>query len=285
MNIFINGKPAEIALDTERTFGDVMTGIEQWISPTGNRIQGICIDDRDIEGDALTEAFGLDIKEIGKLDVFIRSWRELAAEALGILSDYCEIFGKAAFDERWQIFESWTGSAAARFLKTDIHDIWRFTDRAMSGEGLLPGDLALIVEERLREIADPWQEINNCQSQVEIVAARMEEFPLDMQTGKDRRAAETVQLFSQIGEKLFRVFFIYKSEGLSMETFVIDDLPARVFIEEFNVALRELSQAYENRDTVLAGDIAEYELAPRLLKFFATLKNMTKLDTLVLFAQ
>jgi len=104
-----------------------------------------------------------------------------------------------------------------------------------------------------------------------------------MQTGKDRRAAETVQLFSQIGEKLFRVFFIYKSEGLSMETFVIDDLPARVFIEEFNGALRELFLAFESRDTVLAGDIAEYELAPRLLKFFATLKSMTKPDTLVLF--
>ena len=68
-----------------------------------------------------------------------------------------------------------------------------------------------------------------------------------------------------------------------METFVIDGLPARVFIEEFNAAPRELSEAYENRDTVLAGDIAEYELAPRLLKFFATLKNMAKLDTLVLF--
>ena len=284
MKIFINDKPAEIALDTEKTLGDVMTGIEQWISPTGNRIQRICIDDRDIEGDALTEAFGLDIKDIGKLDIYIRSWREFAAEALGTLRDYCEISGKSAFDERRQIFEAWTRSAAVRFLKTDIPDIWGLANRAMSGEGLLPAELALIVEERLREIADPWEEINKAGSQVEIVAARMEEFSLDMQTGKDRRAAETVQLFSQIGEKLFRVFFIYRSEGLSMDTFVIDDLPARVFIEEFNAALRELSLAYENRDTVLAGDIAEYELAPRLLKFFATLKNMAKLDTLVLFA-
>jgi len=283
MNIFINEKPAEIALDTEKTLGDVMTGIELWISPTGNRIQRICVNDKDIEGDALTEAFVLDIKNIDRLDVFIRSWRELAAEALGILYDSCKILGKAGFDERRQIFEAWTESAAARFLQSDIPDIWNLANRAMSGEGLLPSDLTLIVEERLREIADPWQEINNAGSQVEIVAARMEEFPLDMQTGKDRRAAETVQLFSQIGEKLFRVFFIYKSEGLSMETFLIDDLPARVFIEEFNAALRELSLAYENRDTVLAGDIAEYELAPRLLKFFITLKNMTKLDTLVLF--
>jgi hypothetical protein len=97
-----------------------------------------------------------------------------------------------------------------------------------------------------------------------------------MQTGKDQRAAETIQLFSQISGKLFRIFFIYKSEGLSMETFVIDDLPAKAFIEEFNTVLRELLSAYENRDTVLAGDIAEYELAPRFIKFFTAMNNMSK---------
>jgi len=284
MNIFINDKPAEIALDTEKTLADVMAGIELWISPTGNRIHRICVDDREIANDDLAEAFALDIKDIGKLDVFIKSWRELAAEALGILHETCGLFGEAAFDERGPVFEAWRGSAAARFLQSDIPDIWGLAIRAMSGEGLLSSELASIIEERLREIADPWQEINDCGPQVEMVAARMEEFPLDMQTGKDRRAAETVQLFSQIGEKLFRVFFIYTSEGLSIETFMIGDQSARVFIEEFNAALRELSMAYESRDTVLAGDIAEYELAPRLLTFFATLKNMAKLGTLVLFA-
>jgi hypothetical protein len=61
-----------------------------------------------------------------------------------------------------------------------------------------------------------------------------------------------------------------------MESLVIDDIPARTFMEEFNAALIELTSAYENRDTVLAGDIAEYELAPRLIKFFAAIKNITK---------
>jgi hypothetical protein len=45
-------------------------------------------------------------------------------------------------------------------------------------------------------------------------------------------------------------------------------------MEEFNAALSELSAAYENRDTVLVGDISEYELAPRLSKFFSALKNI-----------
>jgi hypothetical protein len=104
----------------------------------------------------------------------------------------------------------------------------------------------------------------------------MEELPLDMQTGKDQRAAETVQLFSQMGEKLFRIFFIQKSEGLSLDALTIDDLPARGFIKEFNAILEELSSAYKNHDTILVGDIAEYELAPRLVKLYTALKDVLK---------
>ena len=108
----------------------------------------------------------------------------------------------------------------------------------------------------------------------------MEELPLDIQTGKDQRASETIQYFSSVGEKLFRIFFILKSEGLSLETFVIDGLSVRTFMEEFNAALAELSAAYENRDTVLVGDLSEYELAPRLLKFFSALKNFSEMSSL-----
>jgi hypothetical protein len=156
----------------------------------------------------------------------------------------------------------------------DLHDL---ACRTLSGEGLAPGEFIAVIEERLREIYDPGQEITASEALVKSIAQRMEELPLDLQTGKDRKAAETIQLFSRMGEKLFRIFFIQKSEGLSLDTFIIDDQNARTFIEEFNAALGELSAAYENRDTVLAGDIAEYELAPRLLKFFIALKNITYL--------
>jgi len=104
---------------------------------------------------------------------------------------------------------------------------------------------------------------------------------LDMQTGKDLRAAETLQLFSQMAQKLFRIIYIHKTEGLSLETMTIDSLSVQTFFEEFNSALSELSEAYESRDTVLAGDIAEYELAPRFLKLYSFLKNTCQASPLV----
>ena len=276
MKILINGKAADITLENEKTLGDVVSGIENWIFSTGSRIQRICINGKDIPVDSLKEAFTINISEIENLEFFIRFWRELAAEALGDLYETCLFYANASFDERSQISAAWRDSSAARFLCSDIPEVYNLALITLSGESIAPSDFIIIIEERLREVSDTEQEINSIEEQVQITAKRMEELPLDMQTGKDKKAAETLDIFSQLGKKLFRIFFIQKTDGLSMETLVIDDLPAKTFFEEFNSSLNELYSAYENQDTVLAGDVAEYELAPKLLKFFNSIKCITK---------
>jgi len=276
MDIFINEKPADITLDTEKNLGEVISGIEQWLSSSGSRIRKISIDNKDIPVDALSDAFCIAISDIKKLDVFVDPWREFAAEALEDLYETCIAYNKAAFDERNNIFAEWEKSPAARFLLSDIPDVFNLAKKTLSGEGLSTAGFAALIEERLRELANPVEELDKSTAGVELITGRLEELPLDMQTGKDQRAAETIQLFSGMGEKLFRIFFILKSEGVSPEDFKIDGLSAKTFVEEFSSTLKELSSAYENQDTVLAGDIAEYELAPRLMKLFYAMKSIGK---------
>lgn len=274
MNITINNRPADITLDTERTLGDVLSGMEQWLAASGNRILGVSVNGADI-GESLSAVFDRDIGDIKKLDVSVSFWAELAAEALAEIHTVCMQYGDAGFAERAGISGVWDESAAARFLAADIPDMFSLAKLTFSGEGLSPQDFSLLIEERLREIGDPVHEIRGSESLVLGIAARMEELSLDVQTGKDHRAAETIQQFSALGEKLFRLFSILKARGLSPDTLVIDNRSARIFIEEFNAALKELSAAYENRDTVLVGDLTEYELAPRLLQFFSALKDFS----------
>jgi hypothetical protein len=281
MDIFINEKPADITLDTEKNIGEIISGIEQWLSPSGSRIRGINLDGKNIPVDAMGGAFRIAISDIKKLDVFVEPWREFAAEALEYLYETCMLYSKASFDERKNIFAEWEKSPAARFIESDVPDIFCLAKRVLSGEGLSTADFTAVIEERLRELANPGEELDKSTAGIELIAGRLEELPLDMQTGKDQRAAETIQLFSGMGEKLFRIFFIFKSEGILPDVFSIDGLPAKTFIEEFSSALKELSSAYENRDTVLAGDIAEYELAPRLKKLFSAIKNICKSDAAV----
>jgi len=276
MDISINHKPADITLDTEKTLGEVLSGIEAWISPTRNRIRRISADGEVLEDETLAEAFSRDINDIKKLDIVVTPWRDLAAEALEVLLDTCKFYMDAPFSGRAQVNARWEESAAARFMASDISDLYNLAGATLLGEGLSASDLCILIEERLREISDPRQETTACETLVKTIAERMGELPLDIQTGKDQRAAETVQLFARTGEKLFRILFVLELEGLSLDNFIIDTFPARVFIDEFNVALKELSAAFENRDTVLVGDIAEYELSPRLLKFYEALRNITE---------
>ena len=277
MNILINGKAANITLDTEKTLGDVLSGIEHWISSTGNRIREIIADGEILDADTLAASFDRDINEIEKLDIAVSAYRELAAEALGVLLLTCRNYADAAFEQRAQIAEDWKQSAAADFLQTDVSDLYDLAAAVFSGEGLAVQELPVIIEERFKEITSPGEEIAACEALVKTVAARMEELSLDMQTGKDQKAAETIQHFSRTAQKLFRIFFILESEGLASDVessgFVVDDLAVKDFMQEFNTALTEISEAYENKDTVLVGDLSEYELAPRLLKFFFALKD------------
>jgi hypothetical protein len=273
MEISINGSPADITLETEKTIGDILSGLDQWLEGNGGRLSGLVIDGQKIEPDGLDEAFGRSLDSIGSLDLTVSSWRELAAEALLSLGEICGAWEGLSFDSRGEARKRWEHGAAAAFLASGIPDMYDFAARSLAGEGLSPGDLGLLVTERLQELGNPGEEINRTEGLVSTVAGRLEDLPLDIQTGKDGRAAETMQLFSRTAEKLFRLLFILKASGLPLETLVIDERHAKDFIREFNSALKELNAAYENRDAVLIGDLAEYELAPRLIKFFTALKD------------
>jgi hypothetical protein len=275
MDIFINGKQADIVLDTEKTVGDILSGLELWLEGSGNRLSGLSIDGVTIRIGALGEAFTREISEIKNLDILVSVWPSLAAEALVELRDVCAVYADASFEERGELLAKWEESPAAAFLGDEIPDIALFARRSFSGEGLSPRDLGILAEERFREMKDPRGEILSLEESVSGITARMEELPLDIQTSRDSRAAETMQLFSRTVEKLFRLLSILKRSGLSLENFTVDSLPIKTFNDEFGAALKELCSAYNSRDTVLVGDLAEYELAPRFLKLYEALNQET----------
>jgi hypothetical protein len=145
--------------------------------------------------------------------------------------------------------------------------------RTLKGEGLTADQFRVLIGERIRELKDPAGELVSLETLVESIAVRLEDLPLDIQTGKDSKAAETIQLFSNITEKLFRLSSLLKLEGIIADIKTIDTTTYQSFIEEFSAALQELIAAYEAKDAVLVGDLAEYELAPRLRTFYTALKT------------
>jgi hypothetical protein len=270
MNITIDGKPADIALEKEKTLGEVLGGIGEWLAGSGYSLCGLRINGEALGADALAGSFDLALEGIDTLDIETAGLPALMAEALVALQETLGDYENAPFEERRRIEQGWTASPAASFLAEHIPDIAGFAARTFQGEGPAPAALASLAEERLRELRDPLPE--GLEALVESTARRLEDLPLDIQTGKDSRAAETVQIFSAITEKLLRTGSLLKLEGLIADTIDVDGMPFSAFIDDFSAALKELLAAYETKDAVLVGDLAEYELAPRLRALYAALK-------------
>ena len=279
MEIKINGKPADITLEAEKTVGEVLTGIHQWLDSTaetaGFFVSGLEIDEKSYGSRSLDEVFELSLKGISSINVKTSSWAELMLEALVGLKNDLEVYESRTMDEQKNFWEQWEKTAAAIFIMEHDRELYGFVRKTLkenpfsgSAPSTLTAGAAALVMERIREIEDPEREMTELKPLAEDIAKRLEDLPLDMQTGKDLKAAETITVFSSLVEKIFRLIFLFKHFAADIDTIEVSSMTS-----EFSAALREMISAYENKDTILVGDLAEYELAPRLRSLMALLSK------------
>ncbi|MDR2177601.1 MAG: hypothetical protein LBP20_06105 [Treponema sp.] len=272
MNITIDGKQADIILEQEKTIGDVLSGLEDWLRGSGYRISGISVNGETVGEDSLDCFFNRNLSTVETLDLRTSSWAEHAVQSIASLYDVVQELENSAYAEREALRTRWIAMPGARFLKSEIPELWAMAEKTLAGEGAAPGELRGLLEERLRELENPRGELAGSGALIETLVQRLKDLPLDIQTGKDRRAAETMGIFSTLAEKLVRIFNLLKIEGLLPENITVEGAPVLDYIGEFDSILKDLVRAYEERDTVLVGDLSEYELAPRMLQFYTAIK-------------
>ena len=98
----------------------------------------------------------------------------------------------------------------------------------------------------------------------EDLAAKLEEIPVQLQKNEDKTAMNTV---TELADALSLLFQTIPYVNLFSETFdslTIESKRLSSFASEFPSLLEDFRQAVESNDTVLIGDLAEYEIAPRL---------------------
>ncbi|MDR1352920.1 MAG: hypothetical protein LBK05_06525 [Treponema sp.] len=271
MDIYINGKTADITLETEKTIGDLLSGVEIWLRSSGCRLNGLEIDGEPVAGEDISSVFSRDLEGMGAVNIKVCPRSELALDALCEARGFLDACARGEGPEN--IAGLWRASPAASFLEDENTRLFRDIDavfgpgKTEKAENIIP-----LVDERIRELINPEEELGRIESLVTGIAERLEELPLDIQTGKDGRAAETVNGFSAVAEKLFRLFYLIQAQGQDLSGILVESSPVYDFLGEFSAALKELLAAYEGRDVVLVGDLAEYELAPRLRSFYGALK-------------
>jgi len=276
MKIKINGVDADIKPENEKTIGEILSALDAWLAGTGHRLSGLKIDGKEVSAREMELSFSKDIDTVDTIDISTTSLPQLVAEGLIRTMRDIEEFQKAGFDAKAEFVDKWKASPQGCLLAEQYPELFDWTIKAFSGEGCTPQVLGALFDERLRELLDPAAEMGRTARLVDDICARLADFPLDVQTGKDARAAETVNIFSGIAEKVFRIYHTLGIEGFPVTEITVDNIPINDYISEFSKALKELLDAYEKGDTVLIGDLAEYEMAPRLRGLHAAIWGVVK---------
>ena len=294
MEIKINGRLADITLETEKTVVEVLSGLHQWLERTaetaGHSVSGVEIDGKNYGSLSLEEAFDLPLADISSMNIKTSSQAELMLEALVLLKKDLELYKELDAEEQFKFSEHWEKSVTALFFKDHEQNLYNIVRKFFKESSAAEADDAAaefsvtnvisFITERIREIENPMEEMKTLLSLAEETAKGLEDLPLLMQTGKDNKAAETIMIFSSLMEKIFRLIYIIKYFGTDIESIEVSSMNGsekqslKDYISEFSAALKELLSAFENKDTVLVGDLSEYELAPRLRQLVSVLSTI-----------
>lgn len=108
------------------------------------------------------------------------------------------------------------------------------------------------------------------------LSTKMEEVPVLLQKNETKLASESI---TKLADSINHFCHLAALASLFPETFTnttIDGMNFYDFFKDFSPILADFEQALQNNDTVMIGDLAEYEICPRLQKISESLKNLQK---------
>jgi ribosome-associated toxin RatA of RatAB toxin-antitoxin module len=269
MIIKINDKPLDFSLDNESTLGDVFNSLEQWLSNSGHRLSEIFIDGQAVSAGMLEEVFKKEVKSINNLDIHTNAIAELAAASLQSLLIDIDEYEKLKFDEKAKFFDNWKERAQAVFIMEEMPDLYSYFKSTFLNGEVAAATLRSVTEEIQREVNEPLKELVKIEPVLNEICAKLINLPLDIQTGKDLIAAQSLQLFTAITEKLIRLFYQLSTQG-----YLVQIEEAKKIAEDFGKfrdILSQLLESYEKHDIIIVGDLAEYEAAPKLKELYTNI--------------
>jgi hypothetical protein len=285
LEIRINEQPLAFSLENERTLGEVIRGLEQWLSASELVLCEARWDGRELLGVPPEEWSGTPTAAVRSLEITVRHASELRLANLRTLLEYLEavrafaagpenrdteelLRGYPLFLEslRRHFSEAEFGAEAAGLtvLAGGPEGLRRLAPESRASLTAAAERLSERIGLRLEEADDPRAALRRLSAELEAAAAGISEVSVLLATGRDRQAMEAVVRFSELSQRLLRLLS-------RLEVPAVGGREPREFFAELNRMLGDLLAAFQARDTVLIGDLLEYEIAPRFRQLQAVL--------------
>ena len=115
-----------------------------------------------------------------------------------------------------------------------------------------------------QEIAEAFQqEAITCRE----IATKLEQIPTQLQSGKDKEANVIINQLADIIDTICHTTSLSTLFPDAYGKLCIGEKAITDFFADFATILTDFEHALQAKDTVLTGDLAEYEISPRLIAF------------------
>jgi hypothetical protein len=271
VELLVNSQPVELTLEDEKTLGEVISGVRDWLAQSRLFVTDIHVDDREIPLEVPEDWDATDLEGVDQIKIEAHpQWQvdlallDTAVEDLGLAEQ------KSALEpeERSRVLET------VRFLQ---HlDLGIIKDRLEDKRPLGKGDItaaATILRSRRQEIADPWREALATAPLIEEMLPQVEEVAVLLQTGREREAMTTLIRFVELVSRMLRLLghLTYSADHDPSDMQSTEGASLQEVTGKLNVTLNELVDAFSNQDSVLIGDLLEYEVVAQVRELLSFL--------------
>lgn len=262
MEILINNVNIGFELQNETKSGEILSALESELSKNYQTICSFQINEFGTNNTEFNELLNIPVSSIGRITIYTKP-----------LSEMC----LTAIDDLLMEFEAETPNM--KKIESKLSYLLNLNPRVF-------GQLNTFLEKNLinegqkflvllrNVLANPYEYLRDCTSRLEVLMPNLEEIPVFFQTGKDKEVVETIAVFSDLVLNLIRALGLLNSVAGGILPEKIGDVSFKNFMEEYNGVLVDFTDAFSSGDTVLTGDIAEYEILPRTGELVKRLKEI-----------
>lgn len=302
MEIRLNRETLDVTLEKEQVLADVIDELFRLIQEAGFHIIKIEHNGKELSK-AEKDSWGrLPVADIGTIEVSTGTPRELLFEHLDTVRQFLSTV-KMAYEKK--------NTTLLADLAKDYPSVRNSIDSLISSNRKIPTDRPLadliddqvtayrvfspepvyensggfsariesvmaVLSERMREVSAPAEELKKTAEALKAGLSNISDVSVLLQTGKDREAMGSVLTFIELVSKIIRLYPLLLDEsGPALDTMSVGDSGFKDFFIDFNKTLNELIEAFTVNDSVLIGDLLEYEVVPRLEKLLPSLKVLS----------
>lgn len=280
MEILVNREPLDFTLEDEQSLGEVVDGLQAWLSAGQFTITSIDVNDTSYPIHNRNAWEQIEVKGVRRLSVEALPRTSADQNAILAVDDYLSLLQEALTSEDQEaltdllgelphvreriiaFFPSLADSAGeSSVLVSDQLDLGAVQESERTRLTTEITQLRSLLVARAREFAFPVREMAITLGQLSSASEELEQVPVQLQTGEGAQAMRTVISLTELLGRVFRLTPLVESAENRGD---LDVVRIRTFTQETSEVLAELAQAFEINDTVLVGDLLEYELAPRM---------------------